>query len=135
MKWIALLLTLTSLYATEPEEYKFVGRHFIACYYDCDREALNDFDGFTAALHEASMASGATVLDSMRWAFVPQGFSVILLLSESHASVHTYPEHGSCFVDLFTCGENCSSEKFNEVLQKYLKPKKTDGQEISRGEF
>jgi S-adenosylmethionine decarboxylase len=47
-----------------------------------------------------------------------------ILLSESHASIHTYPEHGKCFVDLFTCGDSCSNHIFNEELQKYLKPKK-----------
>jgi S-adenosylmethionine decarboxylase len=47
-----------------------------------------------------------------------------ILLSESHASIHTYPEHGKCFVDLFTCGDKCDHNVFNEVMQEYLKPRK-----------
>ena len=51
---------------------------------------------------------------------------MVLLLSESHASIHTYPEYNSCFVDLFTCGQKCSAEKFDMYLREYLKPKQTD---------
>ena len=47
-----------------------------------------------------------------------------ILLSESHASIHTYPEHGKCFIDLFTCGDKCNHEEFNETVKAYLKPKK-----------
>ncbi|TET06482.1 hypothetical protein E3J79_01835 [Candidatus Dependentiae bacterium] len=50
------------------------------------------------------------------------GSTIICILTESHASIHTYPEYNSCFVDLFTCGKHCSHEPFDTVLQKYLKP-------------
>ena len=48
---------------------------------------------------------------------------MIILLSESHASIHTYPEHGGCFVDFFTCGTTCKPENFDKYMQNYLKPK------------
>ena len=42
------------------------------------------------------------VVDVVAKRFAPQGATVIALLAESHASVHTYPEHGSLFADVFT---------------------------------
>ncbi len=56
------------------------------------------------------------------YSFSPHGMTSVLLLSESHASIHTYPEHEACFVDLFTCGHSCSAEKFDEVMCDYLRP-------------
>ena len=57
---------------------------------------------------------------------------MVILLSESHASIHTYPEFNACFVDLFTCGEKCSSEYFDQALQSYLKPKLVNGRTLIR---
>ena len=71
----------------------------------------------------AVRASGATILDQTPYVFPPNGLTIVYLLSESHASLHTYPEHGACFVDLFTCGDLCSPERFDEALRNYLQPK------------
>ena len=49
--------------------------------------------------------AGATLCEVMSHRFAPQGVTVLAMLAESHASVHTYPELGTVFVDVFTCGE------------------------------
>ena len=110
--------------AEQPVEYQFIGRHFLASYYGCDEQALRDIHKLPEVMKEGVAASGATLLDASLYIFPPDGMTMVLLLSESHASIHTYPEHGSCFVDFFTCGTSCSAEKFDEVLRDYLKPKK-----------
>ncbi len=48
--------------------------------------------------------------------------TAVAVLSESHASLHTYPEHESCFVDIFTCGDRCNVESFDVVMQRFLQP-------------
>ncbi len=88
----------------------------------CDLEAIGNVEGMIAAMNEAVLSSGATILDSLPYVFEPNGLTMVFLLSESHGSIHTYPEHGACFVDLFTCGDNCSSDKFDKILREYLKP-------------
>src|SRR5690348_2184630 len=93
------------LFATDAEDYRFYGRHFIASYLDCDEEALNNVVKLSEAMHQAAAASGATVLKGSEYIFPPTGLTMVLLLSESHASIHTYPEHRACFIDLFTCGD------------------------------
>ena len=52
--------------------------------------------------------------------------TLVALLSESHASIHTYPEHNSCFVDLFTCGLSFHAERFDAVMRAYLSPSQVE---------
>jgi S-adenosylmethionine decarboxylase len=106
-------------------KYEFVGRHMMASYVGCDSQALRDFDRLEDAMRQAVQASGATLLTSARHVFPPHGLTIVMLLSESHASIHTYPEHNSCFVDLFTCGLECQAEEFDAVMRSYLRPAKS----------
>jgi len=119
------LIPFTSIKAEEAQ-YEFYGRHFLAQYYGCNSRALNDPKQLAKIMKKASLAAGATVLESASHIYSPAGFSFVLLLSESHASVHTYPEHKCCFVDFFTCGRHCSAEKFDAVLRNYLQPKRVE---------
>lgn len=109
--------------ADAQEVYHFKGVHFLASYCECDPEALTNVEALKQVMLDAANQCGATVLSSLPHVFPPSGLTMVVLLSESHASIHTYPEHGACFVDLFTCGEKCSSEKFDAALRSYLKPK------------
>ncbi|OGN64582.1 MAG: S-adenosylmethionine decarboxylase proenzyme [Chlamydiae bacterium RIFCSPHIGHO2_12_FULL_49_9] len=100
----------------------------------CDLKAIGDVEGMIHAMDAAVKASGATVLDEAHYTFPPNGLTIVYLLSESHASLHTYPEHGACFVDLFTCGDRCSAEKFDEALRFYLKPQEVSARLFLRNE-
>lgn len=102
--------------------HEFTGRHLLVSYFDCDAEKIRDTDGLLSAMKEAVRASGATLLKSVEQSFSPEGMAAVFLLSESHASIHTYPEHASCFVDLFTCGNSCRAELFDEVMRGFLLP-------------
>jgi S-adenosylmethionine decarboxylase len=91
-------------------------------------------DGLLKAMDEAVKASGASILNRTFHIFPPNGLTAVYLLSESHASIHTYPEYGACFVDLFTCGENCSSEQFDRLMRVYLQPDQANVRKFARGE-
>ena len=104
------------------DEHEFFGRHMIASYVGCDPAALEDHRGLLNAFRNAISASGATLLGELSHEFSPRGMTAIMLLSESHASIHTYPEQQGCFVDLFTCGRSCSAERFDAVLREHLRP-------------
>ena len=103
------------------EEYTFTGSHFVASYYMCDRDVLDDLELLRIYLKEAVIAAGATLLNMVDYQFKPSGVTLVALLSESHASIHTYPELGACFVDLFTCGTTCDYRGFHQYLSKALK--------------
>jgi len=133
MKWMILILLSVALNAVCEEDHLFSGKHFLASYLDCDPNALSDPQGLLHAMDEAVHSSGTVVLSSSPHFFPPNGLTVIYLLAESHASLHTYPEHGACFVDLFTCGDHCSSEKFDTSLRAYLHPKEVKAKLFLRG--
>ncbi len=120
---LALLLVFLATFAQADVEYEFVGRHLIVSYLDCDHEAIYDEEAIKEKMKEAALSSGVTILSSSHYHFEPNGVTQVLLLSESHASIHTYPEFHSCFVDLFTCGTTFSMENFDKVMSDYLKPK------------
>ncbi len=130
------LIFTTILIADEQSDsiYKFKGVHFLVSYSDCDADALGDVEGLMHAMNGAVEQCGATILNSSHWVFPPNGLTMVFLLSESHASIHTYPEYGACFVDLFTCGEKCSAEKFDAAMRAYLKPKVVNERTLIRDE-
>ena len=115
-------------------EYLFMGRHFVASYLGCDPERLTAIDQLRDNLLEAIKASGATILSMTDYRFDGDGYTAAIILSESHATIHTYPEFGACFVDLFTCGNKCSHKPFDDLLQAYLRPQSFNYQVIQRKE-
>ncbi len=114
------------------QNYQFIGRHFVASYYGCNDAALKNIDKLRQTMKDAVHLSGATLLDSSEYIFAPDGFTMVLLLSESHASIHTYPEYGACFVDFFTCGTHCMAEQFDDALRAYLRPDRVEQQIFTR---
>ncbi len=126
------LFSIVQAQDTEPIAYEFSGKHFLASYLHCDSAALKDIDHLLQAMEKAVNASGATILDKSSYVFSPDGLTVVYLLSESHASLHTYPEYDACFVDLFTCGNNCSAEKFDRALRSYLHPQEVNARYLKR---
>ncbi len=80
-----------------------LGEHYIFDLSNCNREILMDSERSYALFAEAVRDSGLTVVDEGFYKFSPHGFTCFLLLSESHASLHAWPEYGYCAIDLFTC--------------------------------
>lgn len=80
------------------------GVHLLIECLGCDRAVLDDALALEQALRAAADAIGATVVGAMFHRFAPQGVTGVLLLAESHVSVHSWPEQGYAAVDLFTCG-------------------------------
>lgn len=124
----------SSLSENALKDYAFEGRHLIVNYLKCDHEALVNLPRLIEAMKRAVKASGATLLKYAEHIFPSSGFTVVMLLSESHASIHTYPEHDSCFVDLFTCGTSCNPEEFDRVMRSYLNPAGCSCKLLSRGQ-
>jgi len=88
----------------------FRGRHVLAELYGVAPHLLNDETRLRQILPQVLTQAGATVLNIDSHHFAPIGVTVLALLSESHASIHTYPETGRCFVDIFTCGTRADPE-------------------------
>lgn len=108
------------------------GRHLILDLYDCDPEILDDYDQLQNHLETALALAGANILRLFGEKFNPQGVTLLALLSESHASIHTWPELGYAAVDLYTCGDTTNTHKAAEFLKNKLKSKTTEEKELVR---
>lgn len=80
-----------------------LGEHFIFDLSNCNQEVLLDGEKSYSLFAQAVRESGLTVVDEGFYKFSPHGFTCFLLLAESHASLHAWPEYGYCAIDLFTC--------------------------------
>ena len=118
---------------TGEEEHAFIGIHILGEMYGIDAELLNNSDVLGGALTEGINRSGATLCHLQTKQFEPQGITMLALLSESHASVHTYPDQGALFFDAFTCGVECQPEQIAKALEAALKPKRCNLKKILRG--
>jgi S-adenosylmethionine decarboxylase len=92
-----------------------MGKHYLLNLFDCNPELLNNELFLRELLQEAAEASGAKVLMVSSYKFHPQGVTVICLLSESHISIHTWPEEQKAAADIFTCG-NCNPKIGCDIL-------------------
>ncbi|WP_405165690.1 adenosylmethionine decarboxylase [Nocardia sp. NBC_01499] len=112
----------------------FTGWHVLAEFGGVDATLCDDLERLESALRESLIAAGVTICDVVHKKFDPQGVTVLALLSESHASIHTYPESGDIFVDVFTCGSiGAGASKAVELLRDKLSPKDVRMQVIRRG--
>ncbi len=80
-----------------------LGEHFVFDLSGCNHEILMDSERAYSLFAQAVRESGLTVVDEGLYKFSPHGFTCFLLLAESHASLHAWPEYDYCAVDLFTC--------------------------------
>lgn len=81
-----------------------IARHLIAELYGCPQERLNDLDGIRRLMLSAAEVVGATVLKEAFHPFEPDGVSGVVVIAESHLSIHTWPGRGYGAIDIFTCG-------------------------------
>jgi S-adenosylmethionine decarboxylase proenzyme len=113
-------------------DYEFQGHHLMASFTGCDTTALLDGKALLEHFTAAARNTGATIIDCCHHTFPNGGVTAVLLLSESHASIHTYPEKAACFLDLFTCGESIDQSKFVDLMAAYLKPTQRNSSVFNR---
>lgn len=104
-----------------------IGTHLIADINAVTPALLSDRDTVTRMLTQALKVEQFTVLDSFGHDFPGGGFTTLVLLSESHASLHSYPELGYLAFDLFSCGPRSPKNVLNHLMAGL----NTDSAEIS----
>ncbi|QHW34146.1 adenosylmethionine decarboxylase [Paenibacillus rhizovicinus] len=114
-------------------EYSTFGRHVAVDTWGVDFDLLNNAEFLQAQMVEAAEACGATVLSVQAQQFEPQGATVLVLLSESHLSIHTYPERGFAALDCYTCGETVDPQLAIDYMMSVLKPKMMHAKKLVRG--
>lgn len=110
-----------------------LGRHLLLELKDCNAEVLNDLDLLKNCLRDAAQKIGATVVNECFHEFSPHGISGVLVISESHLCIHTWPEYGYAAVDIFTCGDSTKPELAVKPLIEKLGSKNPSLIELKRG--
>ncbi|GEN32774.1 MULTISPECIES: adenosylmethionine decarboxylase [Aneurinibacillus] len=114
-------------------EYSTFGRHVAIDVWGVDFGLLNNADFLKNHMVEAAEACGATVLSVQAKQFEPQGATVLVMLSESHISIHTYPERGFAALDCYTCGETVDPQIAIDYMVSVLQPEKYYAKKLIRG--
>lgn len=109
-----------------------LGRHLVVEYHGCDPDVLNDLDQITSLMESAAGNASATIVQTVSHRFTPQGVSVVVVVEESHLSIHTWPELGYAAVDFYTCGE-ADPLLAHEVLIKGLQSAEAEILKLNRG--
>lgn len=114
---------------------KALGRQILVEFYGCDKTVLGDTELIHKTMHEAAVASGATVVNEVFHAFNPAGVSGVVVIAESHLAIHTWPEYGYAAVDLFTCGTEVDPWMAFRLMKEKLKAATYSATEVRRGLF
>lgn len=101
--------------------------------WECNKERIDNPKKIEQAMLNAAKESGAEIIGSMFHEFEPQGVSGVVVISESHLTIHTWPEQAYAAVDIFTCGEHTDPWKALEYLARVFEAEETHSMEISRG--
>ncbi|TAA70458.1 adenosylmethionine decarboxylase [Planococcus salinarum] len=109
-----------------------MGRHVIAELWQCDFDKLNDMDFIEQTFVDAALKSGAEVREVAFHKFAPQGVSGVVIISESHLTIHSFPEHGYASVDVYTCGD-MDPTIAADYIAKALDSQSSEVKELQRG--
>ena len=103
--------------------------------YNCDREILKNSDYVRNTFKEAVKISNATVVAEKFHNFSPHGLTGVSVITESHISIHTWPEHGYVAVDVFSCSDKVDYKKIISYLKVHFFSDKTKCKKIKRGKI
>lgn len=108
------------------------GNHIIAEFRNCNPELLKKVRKVRPIVEKSVSGSGLTKICSKYHQFRPFGVTGFVLLTESHISVHTWPEKCYVAVDIFTCGPREHGERAFEILREHFGPKSVKMKSVKR---
>lgn len=112
-----------------------LGRQILVEFYDCDSDKINDVSFVESAFLEATRKSKATIISHNFHKFSPHGISGVVVIAESHVTIHSWPEYNYAAVDIFTCGDTIDPWVIQEYLKEAFDSKNISSMEMKRGLF
>ncbi len=110
-----------------------LGRHILAEISGCSFDILNDMALVQEIMINAALEAGAEIREYVFHKFSPQGVSGVVVISESHLAIHTWPELGYAAVDIFTCGQRVNPWDACDYLAESFQATTVNAREIQRG--
>ena len=112
---------------------KTLGRHLLIELYDCNPKVISDVRKVEDIMVGAAKAAHATIVDAVFHNFNPNGISGVIVIAESHLSIHSWPEYNFASVDIYTCGSTVDPWKAYRYLEKNFGAKNITVMEMKRG--
>ena len=108
------------------------GVHVVGAVYGVEFDKLDKVDVVRKFLIDTVKTSNLSYLSDKFHQFEPHGVTGVILLAESHISIHTWPEDGFAAIDIFTCGPKADAVEAFDLLTKKLEPERVEKQVIVR---
>ncbi|MCB0630670.1 MAG: adenosylmethionine decarboxylase [Saprospiraceae bacterium] len=94
-----------------------LGQHWLIELQGCDPDQLGEVPLVEEIMRRAALTANANIVSGHFHQFSPYGVSGVLVIQESHLTIHTWPEHGYAAVDIFTCSPDLRVEAAITQLQ------------------
>jgi len=112
-----------------------LGRQILVEFYDCESGSINDVEYIEQSMLTATKEAKATIISHNFHKFSPYGVSGVVVIAESHVTIHTWPEYNYAAVDIFTCGDTIDPWIIQETLKEAFGSKNVSSMEMKRGLF
>ena len=110
-----------------------LANHQIIDFYKCDKDILSNSDLVKSYFVKSAELANATIVSQKFHEFSPYGLTGVLVITESHISIHTWPEYGYAAIDVFSCCDKLDHKRLVESLKGSLKAGKVKSKSIKRG--
>ncbi len=110
-----------------------LGTHLLVELKECNPKIISNLKEVQNILINAAKVAEATIIEVAFHEFNPFGISGMVVIAESHLSIHTWPEYGYAAVDIFTCGSVLKPDKAVAYLIKEFQCKNPSVVEVKRG--
>ena len=114
---------------------KILGNHYIIEFYNCKSQLLDDIEQIEKCFLLAQKESNANVITHNFHKFEPYGVSGMVIISESHFSIHTWYEYAYQQIDIFVCSEDVQVDIQLNIFKDFFLPSKVDVTKIDRGQI
>lgn len=110
-----------------------LGKHTLLEFYDCDPACLKRAKEAKKLLCAAVTQGGGTIVKTVFHNFSPYGVSGVVVITESHVTIHTWPEHGYAAVDVFSCSPKLKHAIIRRELKRLLFARQVVAKTFRRG--
>ncbi|MCD6512117.1 MAG: S-adenosylmethionine decarboxylase [Thermoplasmata archaeon] len=112
---------------------RVLGKHIIAELYGVSKDLISEEKAVKEIMDKVIEEANISVVGTLWKQFEPYGVTGVALVSESHISIHTWPEYDLVNLDIFTCGDPKQADTAFESFLKYFKPKSYRHYILDRG--
>ena len=114
---------------------KYLANHQIVEFNNCEEVEIDNSNFIRKIFLQAAKLGEVTIVNECFHEFSPYGVTGVLVIAESHMSIHTWPEYKYVAVDIFSCGDKIDFDKIIDHLKNKLKCKNSSSININRGKL